>query len=104
MITCYCNKCNLDFKPDGGQLGIDSTCPFCNERTEMHSQLYWCDECNVPIFDEVCPECGTKLVKAEGETAWYCPNTLGCPPQIKGRIEHFISRKAMNINAIANNG
>lgn len=51
-------------------------------------------------FIENCPECGTKLVKAEGETAWYCPNTLGCPPQIKGRIEHFISRKAMNIESL----
>ncbi len=60
MITCYCNKCVIEFKPDGGQLGIDSTCPFCGERTEMRSQLYWCDECNVPIFDEVCPVCGTK--------------------------------------------
>lgn len=51
-------------------------------------------------FIEHCPECGTQLVKAEGETAWYCPNTLGCPPQIKGRIEHFISRKAMNIESL----
>ena len=51
-------------------------------------------------FIEYCPECGTRLVKAEGETAWYCPNTLGCPPQIKGRIEHFISRKAMNIESL----
>ena len=47
-----------------------------------------------------CPECGTQLVNIEGETAWYCPNTLGCPPQIKGRIEHFISRKAMNIESL----
>ena len=47
-----------------------------------------------------CPECGTELVNIEGETAWYCPNTLGCPPQIKGRIEHFISRKAMNIESL----
>ena len=51
-------------------------------------------------FIEHCPECGSRLVKAEGETAWYCPNTLGCPPQIKGRIEHFISRKAMNIESL----
>ena len=51
-------------------------------------------------FIKYCPECGTQLVKAEGETAWYCPNTLGCPPQIKGRIEHFISRKAMNIESL----
>lgn len=47
-----------------------------------------------------CPECGTRLVRYEGEAAWYCPNDAGCPPQIKGRIEHFISRKAMNIDSI----
>lgn len=45
-----------------------------------------------------CPECGTALVKPEGEAAHYCPNETGCPPQIKGRIEHFVTRKAMNIN------
>lgn len=47
-----------------------------------------------------CPECGAKLVRYEGEAAWYCPNDAGCPPQIKGRIEHFISRRAMNIDSI----
>lgn len=47
-----------------------------------------------------CPECGAKLVRYEGEAAYYCPNDVGCPPQIKGRIEHFISRKAMNIDSI----
>ncbi len=47
-----------------------------------------------------CPECGTRLVRYEGESAWYCPNDAGCPPQIKGRIEHFISRRAMNIDSI----
>ncbi|MBQ6227731.1 MAG: NAD-dependent DNA ligase LigA [Prevotella sp.] len=47
-----------------------------------------------------CPECGTKLVRYEGEAAWYCPNDAGCPPQIKGRIEHFIARKAMNIDSL----
>ena len=47
-----------------------------------------------------CPECGTRLVRYEGEAAWYCPNDSGCPPQIKGRIEHFISRRAMNIDSI----
>lgn len=46
-----------------------------------------------------CPECGTELVRVEGEAKHYCPNDTGCPPQIKGRIEHFISRKAMNIGA-----
>ncbi len=45
-----------------------------------------------------CPECKTPLVRPEGEAAHYCPNDSGCPPQIKGRIEHFVTRKAMNIN------
>lgn len=47
-----------------------------------------------------CPECGTPLVRYEGEAAYYCPNDTACPPQIKGRIEHFIARKAMNIDSI----
>ena len=47
-----------------------------------------------------CPECGAELVRYEGEAAHYCPNDAGCPPQIKGRIEHFISRKAMNIDSL----
>lgn len=48
-------------------------------------------------FATVCPECGTKLVRYDGESAYYCPNSSACPPQMKGRIEHFVSRKAMNI-------
>lgn len=51
-------------------------------------------------FIRRCPQCGTELVQNEGEAAWYCPNSLGCPPQIKGRIEHFIGRKAMNIESL----
>ena len=47
-----------------------------------------------------CPECGAQLVRFEGEAAWYCPNEQGCPPQIKGRIEHFVSRRAMNIDTL----
>ena len=47
-----------------------------------------------------CPECGAPLVRYEGEAAWYCPNDTACPPQIKGRIEHFISRKAMDIDSL----
>lgn len=47
-----------------------------------------------------CPDCGTKLIRKEGEAVHYCPNILACPPQIKGRIEHFISRKAMNIDGM----
>lgn len=51
-------------------------------------------------FIRTCPECGAELVRFEGEAAHYCPNDSMCPPQIKGRIEHFISRKAMNIESI----
>ncbi len=50
-------------------------------------------------FISTCPECGTNLIRREDEAAHYCPNDRGCPPQIKGRVEHFISRKAMEINA-----
>lgn len=51
-------------------------------------------------FPTHCPECGAKLVRVEGEAAWRCPNEAGCPPQIKGKIEHFVSRKAMNIDGL----
>ncbi|MDP3433040.1 MAG: NAD-dependent DNA ligase LigA [Bacteroidota bacterium] len=58
-----------------------------------------------PMFPKVdfiknCPECKTDLIRKEGEAAFYCPNEDGCPPQIKGKIEHFISRKAMNIDGL----
>ena len=52
-----------------------------------------------PAFPKLCPDCGTPLVKQEGEAKWFCPNTTGCPMQIKGRILHFMGRKAMNILA-----
>ncbi|MCQ2313418.1 MAG: NAD-dependent DNA ligase LigA [Paludibacteraceae bacterium] len=51
-------------------------------------------------FINTCPECGTPLVRVEGEAAWRCPNDAMCPPQIKGKIEHFVSRKAMNIDGL----
>ena len=51
-------------------------------------------------FIKRCPECGTPLIRYEDEAVWYCPNDTGCPPQIKGRIEHFIARKAMNIDSL----
>lgn len=51
-------------------------------------------------FIKTCPECGTPLIRKEGEAAHYCPNEDGCPPQIKGKMEHFISRKAMNIDGL----
>ena len=52
-----------------------------------------------PVFPSVCPDCGTPLVKAEDEAKWFCPNQDGCPMQIKGRLLHFVSRKAMDILA-----
>jgi DNA ligase (NAD+) len=51
-------------------------------------------------FIKNCPECGTKLIRKEGEAAHYCPNEDECPPQIKGKMEHFIGRKAMNIDGL----
>lgn len=55
---------------------------------------------NPLTFISHCPECNTQLVRDEDEAAWYCPNADGCPPQIKGKIEHFISRKALNIEGL----
>ena len=51
-------------------------------------------------FIKVCPECGSTLVRDDGEAAHYCPNEEGCPPQIKGKIEHFVNRKALNIDGL----
>ena len=51
-------------------------------------------------YATLCPECGTPLVRTEGESGYYCPNQDGCPPQIVGRLEHFVSRKAMNIDTL----
>ena len=55
---------------------------------------------NGSVFPTHCPECGTPLVRVEGEAAWRCPNDMTCPPQIKGKIEHFVSRRAMNIDGL----
>ena len=62
------------------------------ERREAKDEVY--------TFPTNCPECGAKLVRIEGEAAWRCPNESGCPPQIKGKMEHFVSRKAMNIDGL----
>lgn len=51
-------------------------------------------------YPEICPECGSNLIRKEGEAVHYCPNDEGCPPQIVGKIQHFISRKAMNIEGL----
>jgi DNA ligase (NAD+) len=52
------------------------------------------------IYPSICPECSTPLIRKEGEVAFYCPNDEACPPQIVGKIQHFISRKAMNIDGL----
>ena len=67
------------------------------DRTEEGLQVTGYGEYSFPTH---CPECGTPLVRVEGEAAWRCPNEAGCPPQIKGKIEHFVSRKAMNIDGL----
>lgn len=51
-------------------------------------------------FIQTCPECGTPLVRIDGEAAWRCPNETSCPPQLKGKLEHFVSRKAMDIDGL----
>ncbi len=58
------------------------------------------DDSKAVKFIDICPECGTALTRNEGEANHFCPNYLHCPPQIKGRIEHFISRKAMDIEGL----
>ncbi len=65
-----------------------------NSPTSLNSQL------STFNFTNKCPECGTPLVRVPGEAAWRCPNEAGCPPQIKGKIEHFVSRRAMNIDGL----
>lgn len=65
----------------------------------VNKEMRSSDHLPVP-FPETCPECGTTLVRYEGEANHYCPNTSGCPPQMKGRIEHFISRRAMDIDGL----
>ena len=62
------------------------------ERREAKGEVY--------TFPTNCPECGANLVRVEGEVAWRCPNEAGCPPQIKGKMEHYVSRKAMNIEGL----
>lgn len=57
------------------------------------------DDVTIPVFPEKCPDCGTPLIKDEEEAKSFCPNTTGCPTQIKGRLVHFLSRKAMNVIA-----
>ena len=65
-------------------------------RVDLSRRPSWAEK---PVFPTVCPECGTPLVRPEGEARHFCPDTDGCPTQIKGRLVHFLSRKAMNVIA-----
>ena len=72
--------------------------PLSNDRTDEGDKSLLLAPYS--IFPKNCPECGTPLVRVEGEAAWRCPNEATCPPQIKGKMEHFVSRKAMNIEGL----
>ena len=72
--------------------------PISNDRTDEGDKSLLLAPYS--IFPKNCPECGTPLVRVEGEAAWRCPNEASCPPQIKGKMEHFVSRKAMNIEGL----
>ena len=72
--------------------------PISNDRTDEGDKSLLLTPYS--IFPKNCPECGTPLVRVEGEAAWRCPNEATCPPQIKGKMEHFVSRKAMNIDGL----
>ena len=81
----------------------DNFCsPLASANVGRAQKLFKLSSKNPPFsfFPTHCPECGTPLVRVEGEAAWRCPNEAGCPPQIKGKMEHFVSRKAMNIDGL----
>jgi len=79
------------FVEKGGEIIPKVVAVDKDARTESSEKVKYINEC---------PECGSKLVRQEGEAKHYCPNEYACPPQIKGKIEHFISRKAMNIDGL----
>lgn len=90
------SRCQTDIVADSKSVGqqsvkeVQSPCRTINqtaERSDFH-------------FPTLCPECGAELVRVEGEAAWRCPNEQGCPPQIKGKMIHFVSRRAMNIEGL----
>ncbi|PAC29832.1 NAD-dependent DNA ligase LigA [Flectobacillus sp. BAB-3569] len=79
------------FVEKGGEIIPKITGVDMSKRTEELEAVH---------FPHLCPECSTELIRKEGEANHYCPNEKGCPPQIKGKIEHYIQRKAMNIENI----
>ncbi len=102
---------DMVFVEKGGEIipkivGVDTEARHCgldpqSDKTHDLFSAIVGQTCNAEkvIFINKCPVCGTELIRVAGEAAHYCPNEDGCPPQRKGKIEHFVSRKAMNINA-----
>ena len=84
---------DMVFVEKGGEIIPKITAVDTSARLLIGEKVRFIKECPEP-------ECRTPLKRIEGEAAWFCPNEKGCPPQIKGRIEHFISRKAMNIEGL----
>jgi DNA ligase (NAD+) len=82
---------DMVFVEKGGEIIPKITGVDFSQRPEESEPTHYITEC---------PECGTPLVRKEGEAVHFCPNDTGCPPQIKGRIQHFISRKAMDIEGM----
>ena len=83
----------------------DNFCsPLASANVGRAQKLFKLSSKNPPLsfFPTHCPECGAALVRVDGEAAWRCPNEATCPPQIKGKMEHFVSRKAMNIDGLGN--
>ena len=85
MISALCSEARFTIVPKITGVDKDARSMMVGEKVK---------------FITHCPECGSKLIRYEGEAAHYCPNETACPPQIKGKIEHFISRKAMNIDGL----
>jgi DNA ligase (NAD+) len=79
------------FVEKGGEIIPKVTAVDLDKREPQAQKIYYATHC---------PECGAELLRKEGEAVHYCPNETGCPPQLKGRIEHFIGRRAMNIDSL----
>ena len=95
MINCYCKNCNQYFQPNG-ITGADSTCPYCGERATIHSELFWCEHCNIPIYDEVCPICGKKGEKFTSDARPVFPEERLLLEILLGKPLAFINGSVWN--------
>lgn len=95
MINCHCKRCNQSFVPNG-ITGADSTCPFCGDRAEVKSELYWCPKCNVPLYDEVCPVCGTEGSKFTSDARPVFPEERLLIEILLGKPLAFINDSVWN--------